>query len=174
MSIDYQPESWWAWIEHLPKRNKNLRRVVQTLLDSKGGMTCDEVEIATGMSHQSCSATISHASRRGLLIKSGLRRPTRTGSLAMVYVLPNTAPEEATHGSDNDATRTLEKIERSKTTSGQGQGDHHRLTQQGLDDPPRPTPESDSQYRKATDLYRGTRMRKDSDGGLDNRTPLFG
>ena len=174
MAIDYQTESWWAWMDHLPKRNQNLRRVVRALLDSKGGMTCDEVETMTGMSHQSCSATISHASRRGLLLKSGLRRPTRTGSLAMVYVLPNTAPLEATNGSNNDTTRTVEKIERPETTSGQGQGDHDRLSQQGLDTASRPTVEADSEYRKATDLYRGTRLRKDSDGSIDNCTPLFG
>ena len=170
MGIDYQRESWEAWISHDQKQA--LRRVVKVLLDSGAGLTCDEVEVLTGMSHQTASATISHASRRGLLVKSGLRRPTRTGRKAQVYQLGT--PPEANDGSNDNTTRTVETIKRPQEAGRQGQADHERQSQQGLDAASRPAPEADSKYRKAADLYRREGLRQDTDGGFDNCSPLFG
>jgi hypothetical protein len=51
------------------------------------GATCDEAELALGMSHQTASARISEMSRRFLTIcDSGVTRPTRSGRAAIVYV----------------------------------------------------------------------------------------
>jgi predicted ArsR family transcriptional regulator len=46
--------------------------------------TCDEAEIALGMTHQSCSATINKLMNEGLLIADGTRI-TRSGRPARVW-----------------------------------------------------------------------------------------
>jgi hypothetical protein len=48
------------------------------------GATCDEVEVALGLSHQTASARISELKKNKALMKQGTR-PTRTGSGAGVY-----------------------------------------------------------------------------------------
>jgi hypothetical protein len=53
------------------------------------GATCDEVEAALGLSHQSCSARFNElkSTKFGrLLVATGEKRNTRSGSPAMVYV----------------------------------------------------------------------------------------
>ena len=52
-------------------------------LDGRG-LTCEEIEILTDRSHQSCSARISELKRDGLIRKIGTR-PTRSGCQAAVY-----------------------------------------------------------------------------------------
>lgn len=47
------------------------------------GATCDEVEFATGFSHQSCSARCAELKADGLVYEEGAR-PTRTGRRAAV------------------------------------------------------------------------------------------
>ena len=54
------------------------------------GATCDEIEVALGMRHQSASARITEL-RRGGKIEAVGKRPTRTGSKAAVYVTPRFA-----------------------------------------------------------------------------------
>lgn len=49
------------------------------------GATCDEVERALGLSHQTASARITELLARGVLFDSGMRRPTVTGRTARVY-----------------------------------------------------------------------------------------
>ena len=51
------------------------------------GMTCDEVEMALGMSHQTASARVRDLVKAGAIVDSGKRRPTRTGRKAAVYVV---------------------------------------------------------------------------------------
>lgn len=50
------------------------------------GMTCDEVEVTFEMVHQTASARIYDLRKRDFLKDSGLRRPTRTGRKAIVWV----------------------------------------------------------------------------------------
>ena len=50
------------------------------------GMTCDEVELELGLSHQTASARIRDLVKAGAIVDSGRRRPTRTGRKAAVYV----------------------------------------------------------------------------------------
>jgi hypothetical protein len=50
------------------------------------GCTCDEVEVVTGMSHQSTSARITELVIEGKIRDTGVRRKTRTGRTARVYV----------------------------------------------------------------------------------------
>lgn len=50
------------------------------------GMTCDAVEAASGMSHQTCSARITELVTEGRIRDTGERRKTRSGRAARVYV----------------------------------------------------------------------------------------
>lgn len=49
--------------------------------------TCDDVEIATGMSHQTTSATINALVKQGRVVDSGKRARTRTGRFAVIWQL---------------------------------------------------------------------------------------
>jgi hypothetical protein len=49
------------------------------------GATCDEVEIALRLRHQTASARIRDLVLDGLLFDSGVRRETRSGAKARVY-----------------------------------------------------------------------------------------
>lgn len=55
------------------------------------GATCDELELITGMTHQTASARVHELMRLGKLVASEadgktIRRPTRSGSKATVWV----------------------------------------------------------------------------------------
>lgn len=50
------------------------------------GMTCDEVEVALSLSHQTASARIRDLVKAGAIVDSGQRRKTRSGRKAAVYV----------------------------------------------------------------------------------------
>lgn len=64
-----------------------LREQVRTAVASHPeGMTCDEAEIALGLSHQTCSARLNELVARSDIVDSGNRRPTRSGRKAIVYV----------------------------------------------------------------------------------------
>lgn len=53
--------------------------IVRTVAKSGSkGMTCDEVELATNMKHQTCSARFSELKREGILVPTGERRLTRS------------------------------------------------------------------------------------------------
>lgn len=52
------------------------------------GMTSDELEVATGMRHQTASARIRELAMAGKVIDSGFRRRTRSGRTATVWVAP--------------------------------------------------------------------------------------
>ncbi len=68
----------------------HLRRRVVAYVASRGefGATSDEVEVALALSHQTVSARITEAKAGGELVKSGDRRPTRSGRNAAVLVVP--------------------------------------------------------------------------------------
>lgn len=53
---------------------------------SRPGFTDDELEVRMGRTHQSVSATRNTLMRKGYVVDSGLRRKTRSGNDAIVYV----------------------------------------------------------------------------------------
>ena len=59
------------------------------------GATCDEVEAALGLKHQTCSARIRELRDKGLLVDSGYQRKTRSGRKAAVMVVPAFAPKDS-------------------------------------------------------------------------------
>ena len=70
----------------LPSTGTKRRTVYDTIMaNMSNGMTCDEVCEATGMLVQSCTSAIHTLAQDGWLTDSGERRPTRTGTLAVVW-----------------------------------------------------------------------------------------
>lgn len=69
---------------------KTVSQKAQTVLQAVTaagayGATCDEVEVAIDMSHQTASARMRELALAGLIEDTGLRRPTRTNSPAKVW-----------------------------------------------------------------------------------------
>ena len=62
-----------------------LEKLVLDVIRSSGGLTCDEAEDITGLSHQTCSARFRQLTQRGLIEDSGVRRRTRSMRFASVY-----------------------------------------------------------------------------------------
>lgn len=60
-------------------------RVAQHVRES-GGATCDEVEVALGLRHQTASARLRELVLKGAIKDSGARRLTRSKRKAAVYV----------------------------------------------------------------------------------------
>jgi len=75
-----------------PDTNRMRRAVLETINNAaQYGLTCDEVEVIRGMSHQTTSARICELRNRKdiepLVIDGAeVRRPTRSGRFATVYV----------------------------------------------------------------------------------------
>jgi len=65
-----------------------LRRRVFDYISARGaeGATCDEVEGALDMRHQTASPRVNELAGRGAIVDSGRRRKTRSGRSAAVYV----------------------------------------------------------------------------------------
>lgn len=59
------------------------------------GATCDEVEVALGMAHQTASARIRELAQMELIEDTGDRRKTRSGRSARIYRTPVHKPTEA-------------------------------------------------------------------------------
>lgn len=64
-----------------------LREQIHAHLALVKGATCDEVEVALTMRHQTASARIRELKLEDLIQDSGDRRPTRSGKLAIVWVV---------------------------------------------------------------------------------------
>jgi len=67
-----------------------LRGRVLDYISARGveGATCDEVEGALDMRHQTASPRVNELAGRGAIVDSGRRRKTRSGRNAVVYVRP--------------------------------------------------------------------------------------
>lgn len=61
--------------------------VLNAVKASRDGLTCDAAEVVTGLAHQTCSARFRGLEQRGLLRRTELRRPTRSGRQASVYTV---------------------------------------------------------------------------------------
>ena len=73
-------------VQHSGARTGDQQRVLRYIGD-QGGATCDEAEVALQLRHQTASARFNDLKRAGLIVKSGRRRPTRSGRKADVYVV---------------------------------------------------------------------------------------
>jgi hypothetical protein len=67
-------------------RGKVRKQVLDYVIQAgSNGATCDEVERALDLTHQSASARITELRKASRIYDSGLRRPTRSGRRARVY-----------------------------------------------------------------------------------------
>ncbi len=75
----------------------NLARLVLRFIRHRGdeGATCDEIEVETGLRHQTASARCRELELAGRIDKTPTKRPTRSGRAARVYRV-----SEATGGSN--------------------------------------------------------------------------
>lgn len=60
--------------------------VLDTLSAVRPGLTTDEIEVRTGLRHQTASARVRELAQRGYIEATGEKRPTRSGRAAAVYV----------------------------------------------------------------------------------------
>lgn len=66
-----------------------LRAIVLGVVRERGatGATCDEIEVALGMRHQTASARVNELMEDGRVVDSGERRKTRSGRKATVWIV---------------------------------------------------------------------------------------
>jgi hypothetical protein len=95
-----------------------LRGVVLEQIAKFGtyGMTCDEAEVATGLTHQTCSARVNELMRLGAIVDSGRRRKTRSKRRATVWVAQHVLDREETgRGGQRTGQRTEQGTEATET-----------------------------------------------------------
>lgn len=72
-----------------PTKEQTCKLIIQfARVRGAYGLTADELSAEWGCSHNHCAPRISELKRAGLLALAKRTRPTRTGSPAQVYVLP--------------------------------------------------------------------------------------
>jgi hypothetical protein len=69
--------------EHVTQLAGRVLRAIAS--GGASGFTCDEVEVLTGMAHQTCSARVNELMRKGRIVDTGQRRKTRSGRKAVVW-----------------------------------------------------------------------------------------
>ena len=71
-----------------PKINQLQSMVLGAIRESgPTGLTCDQSEVDLGLRHQTASARIKELSQMGYIIDSEMRRYTRSGRRAVVWIL---------------------------------------------------------------------------------------
>jgi len=78
------PESAAAWASMSVNTLSGVRRLVLDTIRTLNGATCDELEILTGLSHQTISARCTELSQMEYITKYG-KRPTRSGRMAAIW-----------------------------------------------------------------------------------------
>lgn len=62
------------------------QKIIAAVEKAPSGLTCDETEVLLGMKHQTASARFREAVQHGMLERSGIKRKTRSGKQAGVYI----------------------------------------------------------------------------------------
>jgi hypothetical protein len=88
-SLDFSPRSNGtdtsnAAAEHIKPTVANVRQRVLAFIAATPS-TCDEIEVALYLPHQTASARCNDLKRMGLIVDSEQRRPTRAGCKAAVW-----------------------------------------------------------------------------------------
>lgn len=67
-----------------------MRHEIVKFIRSRGklGSTCDEAESSLHLRHQTCSPRFTELSRAGTIVALDMKRETRSGGKATVYVVP--------------------------------------------------------------------------------------
>ena len=102
--VRWSDTSAGAALSMVGKTRRLRRRVLWYVAGCPAGATCDEVEVALGMLHQTASARIRELVQLACLIDTGGRRRTRRNRPAAVYRLTpqaRTAWQEAVTADDD-------------------------------------------------------------------------
>lgn len=75
-----------AAAESIKPNAAGLCSLIRNVIAQSEGMTCDEVEVATGLKHQTASARIRELALLGVIQENG-KRPTRSGRNAVIWRL---------------------------------------------------------------------------------------
>jgi len=62
-------------------------RILEAIRESSDGLTCEELEERLGIIHRSVTPRVGELTNAGLIKNSGLKRPTKSGSTAAVFVV---------------------------------------------------------------------------------------
>lgn len=84
--------------ESIAKDTGRLRLLVLEEIRDCGGATCDELEVRLNLTHQTCSPRVVELRDRGQIRDSGMRRKTRGGRFAVVWVSGNVSRCSAMQG----------------------------------------------------------------------------
>lgn len=76
-----------AAAESIERDTPRLRRLVREEIAATDGLTCDEVEERLNLRHQTASARVHELMESGQIRDSGMRRKTRSGRTATVWVI---------------------------------------------------------------------------------------
>lgn len=83
------PESIAAAVSIVPARVMLMEKVRRCIAEAGSqGRTCDEVEEVTGLRHQTASARVNELMTKGVIWDTGVRRKTRSGRNAAVWMVP--------------------------------------------------------------------------------------
>ena len=76
-------------IDGVSRTNRDRQRmsVLECFANSADGLTCDEIEVLTGLPHQSASARVVELHKRWSVVNTGYKRNTRLNCKASVYKL---------------------------------------------------------------------------------------
>ncbi len=77
-----------AAAESMAETGRQVREKVFRHITLSGGSTCDEIELALNMRHQTASARVRELALTGRIRDSGNRRKTRSGRQAVVWTAP--------------------------------------------------------------------------------------
>jgi len=66
-------------------KGEMCKAIFNFIRDYSCGLTCEDVELAMSLSHQTASARLSELRAEGWIYDTGLRRPTISGRSARVY-----------------------------------------------------------------------------------------
>ncbi len=66
-----------------------IRAAVLAYVKARGGATCDEVEVALGLRHQTAGPRLRELALTGAIVDGGSRRRTRSGRAAIVWAPVN-------------------------------------------------------------------------------------
>lgn len=110
-----QDTSRQAWTDFVPV-TAALDRAIMEAITAAGpqGLTCQQIEEATGRNHQAVSGNLRHLAERGLVEKSGFYGSTASGRRAIKWRVNQMGPEkvEAPPARRNRLREAVEKAVR--------------------------------------------------------------
>jgi predicted transcriptional regulator len=80
-------EAWRSFIPHSAQLDTQIMEAVEAA--GAGGIMCQEIEAASGRSHQAVSANLSRLAARGFVVPTGSFGKTSSGRKAIKWMVAN-------------------------------------------------------------------------------------